>query len=42
MSTVKIRIFRAKKILLEKWHELGGEGEMPIRERGVTFSPPGG
>ena len=34
VSTVKIRIFRAKKILLEKWHELGGEGEMPIRGEG--------
>ena len=34
VSTVKIRILRAKKILLEKWHELGGEGEMPIRDDG--------
>ncbi|MHB8836152.1 MAG: RNA polymerase sigma factor [Candidatus Methylomirabilia bacterium] len=34
VSTVKIRIFRAKKILLEKWHELGGEGEMPIQGDG--------
>ena len=31
VSTVKIRIFRAKKILLEKWHELGGEeATMPL------------
>lgn len=30
VSTVKIRIFRAKKILLEKWKELGGEGEAPV------------
>ena len=30
VSTVKIRIFRAKKILLEKWHELGGEGQGPF------------
>jgi RNA polymerase sigma-70 factor, ECF subfamily len=29
VSTVKIRIFRAKKSLLEKWKELGGEGEEP-------------
>jgi len=28
VSTVKIRIFRAKKALLEKWHELDGT-EMP-------------
>jgi RNA polymerase sigma-70 factor (ECF subfamily) len=34
VSTVKIRIFRAKKILLEKWHELGGEGQVPIRDPG--------
>ena len=34
VSTVKIRIFRAKKILLEKWHEIGGEGEAPIRDDG--------
>lgn len=34
VSTVKIRIFRAKKLLLEKWRELGGEGEGPIREDG--------
>ncbi len=34
VSTVKIRIFRAKKILLEKWHEIGGEGEAPIRDSG--------
>jgi len=34
VSTVKIRIFRAKKILLEKWHEIGGEGEAPIRDGG--------
>lgn len=34
VSTVKIRIFRAKKILLEKWHEIGGEGEAPIRDPG--------
>ena len=34
VSTVKIRIFRAKKSLLEKWHELGGEGEAPIRDKG--------
>ena len=33
VSTVKIRIFRAKKILLEKWHELGGRG-MPLPEDG--------
>ena len=30
VSTVKIRIFRAKKSLLEKWRELGGEGETPV------------
>jgi RNA polymerase sigma-70 factor (ECF subfamily) len=30
VSTVKIRIFRAKKTLLEKWRELGGEGESPV------------
>jgi RNA polymerase sigma-70 factor (ECF subfamily) len=29
VSTVKIRIFRAKKALLEKWKEAGGEGERP-------------
>jgi len=29
VSTVKIRIFRAKKILLEKWHELSSEGDAP-------------
>jgi RNA polymerase sigma-70 factor (ECF subfamily) len=29
VSTVKIRIFRAKKALLEQWKELGGEGEAP-------------
>jgi RNA polymerase sigma-70 factor (ECF subfamily) len=29
VSTVKIRIFRAKKALLERWRELGGEGEEP-------------
>ncbi|MBI4914293.1 MAG: RNA polymerase sigma factor [Acidobacteria bacterium] len=34
VSTVKIRIFRAKKVLLEKWKELGGEGEAPIGEEG--------
>jgi RNA polymerase sigma-70 factor (ECF subfamily) len=34
VSTVKIRIFRAKKILLEKWHALGIEGESPFREEG--------
>ena len=34
VSTVKIRIFRAKKILLEKWHELGGEGEIPVQGEG--------
>jgi len=34
VSTVKIRIFRAKKILLEKWHEIGGEGEAPFRDPG--------
>ena len=34
VSTVKIRIFRAKKILLEKWHELGGEGEIPMQGQG--------
>ena len=34
VSTVKIRIFRAKKILLEKWHELGEEGEIPTRGSG--------
>ena len=34
VSTVKIRIFRAKKILLEKWHEIGGEGEAPIGGEG--------
>jgi RNA polymerase sigma-70 factor (ECF subfamily) len=31
VSTVKIRIFRAKKSLLEKWKELGGEGEGPLK-----------
>jgi RNA polymerase sigma-70 factor (ECF subfamily) len=31
VSTVKIRIFRAKKVLLEKWQQLGGAGEAPIR-----------
>ncbi len=30
VSTVKIRIFRAKKALLEKWRALGGEGESPV------------
>ena len=34
VSTVKIRIFRAKKLLLEKWHELGGEGPGPLGEDG--------
>jgi len=34
VSTVKIRIFRAKKILLEKWHEIGGEGEAPLQDQG--------
>ena len=29
VSTVKIRIFRAKKALLERWNELGGEGDAP-------------
>ena len=29
VSTVKIRIFRAKKLLLEKWRELGGAGDLP-------------
>jgi RNA polymerase sigma-70 factor (ECF subfamily) len=29
VSTVKIRIFRAKKSLLEKWHELDGTGVPP-------------
>jgi RNA polymerase sigma-70 factor (ECF subfamily) len=29
VSTVKIRIFRAKKALLEHWHELGREGDGP-------------
>ena len=29
VSTVKIRIFRAKKALLEHWKELGWEGEEP-------------
>jgi RNA polymerase sigma-70 factor (ECF subfamily) len=28
VSTVKIRIFRAKKALLEIWKEMGGEGEV--------------
>jgi len=32
VSTVKIRIFRAKKILLEKWYEVGGEGAAPLPE----------
>jgi RNA polymerase sigma-70 factor (ECF subfamily) len=36
VSTVKIRIFRAKKILLEKWHELGGTGEAPIVDDGLA------
>jgi RNA polymerase sigma-70 factor (ECF subfamily) len=30
VSTVKIRIFRAKKILLEKWHEIDGGGTLTI------------
>jgi RNA polymerase sigma-70 factor (ECF subfamily) len=30
VSTVKIRIFRAKKALLEQWRRLGGEGESPL------------
>lgn len=34
VSTVKIRVFRAKKALLEKWHEIGGEGEAPLPEIG--------
>ena len=34
VSTVKIRIFRAKKLLLEKWHEIGGEGQAPLRDPG--------
>lgn len=34
VSTVKIRIFRAKKILLEKWHEIGGEGGAPLPDDG--------
>jgi RNA polymerase sigma-70 factor, ECF subfamily len=34
VSTIKIRIFRAKKILLEKWHEIGGEGQAPLRDPG--------
>jgi len=34
VSTVKIRIFRAKKALLAKWHELGGEGDVPVPEEG--------
>jgi RNA polymerase sigma-70 factor (ECF subfamily) len=40
VSTVKIRIFRAKKALLEMWHQLGGEGEEPLPDPGVTFHPP--
>jgi RNA polymerase sigma-70 factor (ECF subfamily) len=34
VSTVKIRIFRAKKALLVKWKELGGEGEIDLPEEG--------
>ena len=34
VSTVKIRIFRAKKALLDMWHKLGGEGEEPLRGDG--------
>ena len=30
VSTVKIRIFRAKKILLEKWHQLAGTEAPPL------------
>jgi RNA polymerase sigma-70 factor (ECF subfamily) len=37
VSTVKIRIFRAKKLLLEMWHQLGGEGDGPLGGDGVTF-----
>ena len=39
VSTVKIRIFRAKKALLEMWHRLGGEGEGPLGEEGNFPSP---
>jgi RNA polymerase sigma-70 factor (ECF subfamily) len=39
VSTVKIRIFRAKKILLEKWHEVGGEGEAPLPDEGNLSDP---
>ena len=34
VSTVKIRIFRAKKILLDKWHELDGAEKAPSRDDG--------
>ena len=34
VSTIKIRIFRAKKTLLDKWRELGGEGDLQIRGEG--------
>lgn len=34
VSTVKIRIFRAKKALLEKWHEIGGTEPSAGREEG--------
>lgn len=34
VSTVKIRIFRAKKTLLEKWKEVGGTGGAPLPGEG--------
>lgn len=34
LSTVKIRIFRAKKALLQVWRQLGGEGELPTPDGG--------
>jgi RNA polymerase sigma-70 factor (ECF subfamily) len=30
LTTVKIRVFRAKKALLEKWGEVGGSGDAPL------------
>jgi RNA polymerase sigma-70 factor, ECF subfamily len=34
VSTVKIRIFRAKKLLLDKWRELGGAEDPPLQGEG--------
>lgn len=39
VSTVKIRIFRAKKILLEKWYLVGGEGPAPLGDAGNHSEP---